>query len=202
MQNWQAPVAMLSNLQTTSRIFIILTKTPPQGRPPAVKPPPPSAPKIIIQNAAAATDSISPHTTDIINHGQCDRALHRISTRMNAIPIVKRRISRTIIQAHGSGLLDDEEIQIEVVCRHPRSDFQSLLIQSVESLSLEARYCSFSTLQPQRFMQCVVTAKVYLRSYPYFHCSSFTTDQCCDFEVEKDEKRQNDEDKFFIISGT
>ena len=62
------------------------------------------------QNAAAATNSISPHDTDIINQGQCDRALHSISTRLKEIPIARRRISRTIIQAHGSGLLDDDEI--------------------------------------------------------------------------------------------
>lgn len=67
------------------------------------------------------------------------------------------------LQVHGS-LLDDKEIQIEVVCSQPRPDFQSLLIQSVELLSLEVRYCSFSRLQPERFVQCIVTAKVYMSS--------------------------------------
>lgn len=67
------------------------------------------------------------------------------------------------LQVHGS-LLDDEEIQIEVVCSQPRPDFQSLLIQSMELLSLEIQYCSFSRLQPERFVQCTVTAKVYMLS--------------------------------------
>lgn len=71
------------------------------------------------------------------------------------------------LQVHGS-LLDDEEIQIEVVCSQPRPDFQSLLIHSMELLSLEIRYCSFSRLQPERFVQCIVTAKVYMSS-PFFY---------------------------------
>ena len=67
------------------------------------------------------------------------------------------------LQVHGS-LVDDEEIQIEVVCSQPRPDFQSLLIHSMELLSLEIQYCSFSRLQPERFVQCIVTAKVYMSS--------------------------------------
>jgi hypothetical protein len=71
------------------------------------------------------------------------------------------------LQVHGS-LLDDEEIQIEVVCSQPRPDFQSLLIQSMELLSLEIQYCSFSRLQPERFVQCIVTAKVYIYVNNFF----------------------------------
>jgi hypothetical protein len=72
------------------------------------------------------------------------------------------------LQVHGS-LLDDEEIQIEVVCSQPRPDFQSLLIQSMELLSLEIQYCSFSRLQPERFVQCIVTAKVHMPSSTFLN---------------------------------
>ncbi|KAG0562762.1 hypothetical protein KC19_9G169400 [Ceratodon purpureus] len=50
----------------------------------------------------------------------------------------------------------EKEIVIEMVCHRPRQNFQSLLIQAVESFGLDITQCSINRV-PHGFVQCSIT---------------------------------------------
>lgn len=61
----------------------------------------------------------------------------------------------------------EEEIVIEMVCHLPRQNFQSILLQAMESFGLDVTRCSIHSV-PHGFVQCTITcSKVCARCFAF-----------------------------------